>query len=164
VVILALVLTTALVHLDKAIMLSSAMGHHAVPPPGTHAGAAGSHGGAAGRVPLALPLPLPVLFFLNFLGYIVLGAALYAPLPLLRRYQRLIRWLLIAYTAVTILAYIAIVGEAPNALGAFDKAIELALIVFLLIEDRYLQVTRGQAARGQAARGGAAPGRVVAGR
>jgi hypothetical protein len=145
VAIIALIVITAVVHLDKAITLSSAMAHHPAPPPGSRPG------GAPGRAPLPLPLPLPVLFFLNFLGYIVLGAALYAPLPLLRRYQRLIRWLLIAYTAVTILAYFAIVGEAPNALGGFDKAIEIALIALLLIEDRFVQVTQTQGARGQAA-------------
>jgi hypothetical protein len=90
-----------------------------------------------------LPLPLPVLFSLNFLGYLVLVAALYLPLPLLRHHRRALRWTLVAFTALTIVAYFAIVGGISNPLGEFDKAIELALIAFLFIEDRYLQVTRG---------------------
>jgi hypothetical protein len=88
---------------------------------------------------------LPVLFFLNFLGYIVLVAALYLPVPILRRNQNVTRWLLIAFAVVTIWGYFAIVGEAPNALGAFDKAVEIALIVFLLFEAYYVWATSRQA-------------------
>ena len=100
----------------------------------------------SGRVPTghgpSLPLPLPVLFFLNFLGYAVLIAALYLPVPVLQRYRPITRWVLIAFAAVTIWGYFAIVGEAPNALGAFDKAVELALILFLLIEAFYVRAIR----------------------
>lgn len=159
VVIIVLAIVTALVHLDKALMLGFPFGHpaglplgapsggHAPAPGGASGGAHGAApGGARGGRPsgpgLALPLPLPVLFFLNFLGYIVLIAALYLPLPFLQRYHAVIRWLLIAFAVVTILGYFAIVGEAPNALGAFDKAVELALIVFLLIDAYYAHVSR----------------------
>ncbi len=79
-------------------------------------------------------LPLPVLFYLNFLGYLVLITVLY--LPLLRRYQRAIRWILIAYTATTILAWYLISHASPNLLAYIDKPIEVALILLLLIEDR----------------------------
>lgn len=152
IVIIILAVTTALVHLDKALMLGFPFSHPggmpAGAPPASHGGAPGATpGGGVGRrpsgPPLALPLPLPVLFFLNFLGYIVLIAAHYLPLPVLQRYRSVTRWLLIAFAAVTILGYFAIVGEAPNALGAFDKAVEFALILFLLIEAWYVRVARG---------------------
>jgi uncharacterized membrane protein len=86
-------------------------------------------------------LPLPVLFYLNFVGYLVLVTALY--LPLLRRYQRIIRWLLIVYTAITILAWFLITNARPNLLAYIDKPIEVALILLLLIEDRRARQARG---------------------
>jgi hypothetical protein len=76
---------------------------------------------------------LPLLFFLNFIGYIVLGVALY--LPFLQQFQRIIRWLLIVFTAVTIIAYFMVLGLSPNTLGLVDKAIEVVLVILLLIED-----------------------------
>ena len=90
---------------------------------------------------MLLPLPLPVLFYLNFLGYIVLVTALY--LPPLRRYQRVIRWILIAYTAITIIAWFLITNTAPNLLAYIDKPIEVALIILLLIEDRRARLSQG---------------------
>ncbi len=80
-----------------------------------------------------LPLPLPVLFFLNFFGYITLAVALY--LPLLQRYQRVIRWILIMYTLVTIILWFLINGSHPNQLAYIDKPAEVTLIILLLIED-----------------------------
>jgi len=152
VVIILLALGTAVVHLDKALSLHvfdlqlgwlpGAMpsgprpggGHPAGPPRG-------------GMMPL--PLPLSVLFLLNFVGYVVLIVALYVPLPRLaryqRRYHRLIRWALIVFAAVTIYGYFAIVGGSPNPLGELDKALEIGLIVFLVLEDRYTQVATRQA-------------------
>lgn len=72
------------------------------------------------------------MFILNGIGYIALLTALY--LPQLRGQRKLIRWVLIAYTAVTVLAWVAI-GER-NAIGWIDKIIEVALIVLLYIEGR----------------------------
>lgn len=164
--ILVLAIFTALVHLDKALTLGFPFGH----PIGIQfgggmpAGGAGAHGAAPGGMPApgggtgrppagrgpSLPLPLPVLFFLNFLGYIVLAAALYLPVPVLQRYRFITRWLLIAFAAATIWGYVAIVGEVPNALGAFDKAAEISLILFLLIEAYYLRVTGSQASDSRA--------------
>ena len=84
-----------------------------------------------------LPVPLSTLFYLNFVGYIVLVTALY--LPFLRRYQAMIRWLLIAFAALTILAYFLIAGTMLNPLGYADKAVEVALIVLLLIEGWHMR-------------------------
>jgi hypothetical protein len=87
-----------------------------------------------------LPLPLPVLFYLNFIGYIVLIAALYLPALLqfqpLLRYQRVFRWLLIVYAAVTIGLWFLITGAHFTILAYIDKPIEVALIVLLLVDDR----------------------------
>ncbi len=55
-----------------------------------------------------LPLPMSTLFLLNGIGYLVLGAALY--LPALRRYQPIVRWLLIIFAAVTVVMYFMIAG------------------------------------------------------
>jgi hypothetical protein len=80
---------------------------------------------------LAIPMTL-VMFYLNGLGYLALVAALY--LPQFAAYRRYTRWALMAYTAVTILGWVAI-GER-TAIGYVDKAIEVALIVLLWLEHR----------------------------
>jgi len=105
-----LVAVTALVHLFLGVVLMS-------------------QGGAMiGRI-------LAGLFLCNFGGYVVLNAALY--LPVLRRFQRVTRALLIGYAAVTIVAYFAIdQGNALNPIGLFDKAVEAALIALLVIDGR----------------------------
>lgn len=72
------------------------------------------------------------MFILNGVGYLVLVAALY--LPQLNRYHVWIRWALILYTAVTVIAW-ALIGER-NLIGFVDKAIEVALIILLFIEGR----------------------------
>src|SRR5690349_17547760 len=128
--ILILAVVTALVHLNRGITTSSFAG----PPPGPPSGHSAGPPPGGPSILMLLPLPLPVLFYLNFLGYIVLAAALY--LPPLRRYQRVIRWTLIVYTAITILAWFLITGAHPNLLAYIDKPVEVALIILLLIEDQ----------------------------
>jgi hypothetical protein len=91
---------------------------------------AGASSGLMGLVKSNMAL----LFALNFVGYIVLVIALY--LPQLKRFQRIIRWALIVFTAITIIAYFAIVGLSDNTTGYIDKAAEIVLIVLLLLEDR----------------------------
>ena len=78
------------------------------------------------------------LFYLNFLGYIVLLVALY--LPQLVQWRTLLRWALIAFTAVTILAYFYFAGLRPNPVGLIDKLIEVVLIVLLFMEGRASRV------------------------
>ena len=72
------------------------------------------------------------MFYLNGIGYLALVTALY--LPRFERQRGLIRWALIAYTAATIIAWVA-VGER-NTIGYADKAIEVVLIVLLIIDGR----------------------------
>jgi hypothetical protein len=143
--IIILAVVTALVHLDRGLMTSVLASHLAGHFPGPRGGHFAGH--PAGPPPggssilMLLPIPLPVLFYLNFIGYIVLVTALY--LPLLRRYQRIIRSILIAYTAITIIAWFLITNASPNPLAYFDKPIEVALIILLLIEDRQARLARG---------------------
>jgi hypothetical protein len=144
--IIILAVATALIHLQLGVSMGSIAGHaggaaggHAGGPGGAGgarpggAGGARPAGGGGSSIMSMLPVPLPVLFDLNFVGYIVLVVALY--LPMLRRFQRIIRWLLIAFTAVTIIAWFAITGGHANAWAYADKPIELLLIVLLLIEE-----------------------------
>ena len=141
--IIVLTVITAFIHLQRGL----GMGMMAGPPPGGFpAGAPGAGpggpppGGAPGGMPAgmglmqALPLPLPVLFILNGIGYLVLVAALY--LPALHRFQPLVRWALIAFTAVTVVLYFVMIGLAPNPIGIVDKVVEVALIALLLVEAR----------------------------
>jgi hypothetical protein len=92
-----------------------------------------------------LPIPLPMLFLLNAIGYLVLVAALY--MPALRQYQPVVRWLLILFAAVTIIMYLTIVGLRPNPIGLLTKAVEVALIVLLLIDGRRASSSYANTAR-----------------
>lgn len=74
------------------------------------------------------------LFVLNGLGYLALLMALYLPLAPLDRYRNMTRWVLIGYTALTIVLWI-IIG-ARTSIGYMDKLIEVALIVLLVLEVR----------------------------
>ena len=79
---------------------------------------------------------MAALFYANGAGYVVLPAALYLPHPALRRVRRVTRWALIGFTAVTVVAYFAMIQGHFDALGLADKAIEALLIALLVVEDR----------------------------
>jgi len=88
---------------------------------------------ATAIIHLALGLPNNfIMFTLNGLGYMGLLAALY--LPPFARMRKLIRWGLIAYTAVTVIAWVFI-GQR-SAIGYIDKVIEVLLITLLFLEGR----------------------------
>lgn len=137
--IILLAVATAVIHLYLGLGMGMGGGGHMAPPAGAHPtgagapprGGMGGPGGPGGLMSM-LPLPLPTLFILNFVGYIVLVAALY--LPFLQRFQTIIRWLLIAFAAVTVILWYVLVGSHPNTIGYADKAVEVVLIVLLLIE------------------------------
>ena len=78
--------------------------------------------------------PMRTLFILNGLGYLVLLAAYF--LPQLASYRGIVRWLLIAFTAVTLIGYFAVTGIKVDLLGWATKAIEIALIVLLWMDGR----------------------------
>ena len=76
------------------------------------------------------------LFVLNGLGYLALLAALYLPVPRLAPYHDLARWVLVGYTALTIVLWLVITGGMSAAIGYMDKVVEVLLIVMLLAEAR----------------------------
>jgi ABC-type transport system involved in cytochrome c biogenesis permease subunit len=87
-----------------------------------------SLGGAPGLTVMA------ALFYANFAGYVALAVALYH--PALRRFRRVTRWVLIGFTAITIVAYFVLAQGHIDAIGVADKLIEGLLIALLLVEDR----------------------------
>jgi len=149
--IIILVVITALIHLQRGIGMSVG-GFGGGPPGGAQGGPpGGAPGGPPGGAPggfnmfQLLPLPLPILFLINGIGYLVLISALY--LPVLARYQRLVRWLLIIFAAVTFVLYFLFNGFRLNPIAVVDKAAELTLIVLLLIEDRQAVRARTETAQ-----------------
>ena len=77
-------------------------------------------------------LPFAILFLLNGIGYIVLVAALY--MSRLQRFQMSVRWLLIGYTALTIVLWFFMKASHADWFDYSDKLIEAGLIALLLIE------------------------------
>lgn len=73
---------------------------------------------------------LDLLFTLNGIGFIVLLSAYF--LPQFASLRKLVRWALIAFTAVTIIAWVFF--GARELLGYVTKLIEAALIVALLLD------------------------------
>lgn len=83
------------------------------------------------------------IFILNGLGFIVLVVCLYL-VPQLANLRTFIRWGLLAYTAVTIVAYFSInqLGSLENGFGLLTKAVELILVVLLIVEQRNSHANR----------------------
>lgn len=88
--------------------------------------------------------PFPLLFLLNCIGYLVLVTALY--LPLLRSIQRFTRWVLIAYTAITIILWYVLARNHAGLLASIDKPAEGALLILLLVEGFWLHLHKGELA------------------
>jgi hypothetical protein len=132
--IIALAVVSGLVHLYRAILMFGLMGGGRMGRPPGGPGGGRPPGGGGPSLMSMLPVPLPVLFLLNFVGYIVLAIALY--LPALQRYQQIIRWVLIVYTAITVILWFLITGGHFDIVSYGDKIVEIALIVLLLIDSR----------------------------
>lgn len=122
-----LVGVTALVHLFLGVNMTMVL-----------MGSAADRAANGGTTMVAI---LAFLFLSNFGSYIVLATALY--IPVLRRFQRVIRVLLIGDAALTIVAYFMTHlmihmahASAVDPIGLFDKAVEVALIVLLVIDSR----------------------------
>lgn len=82
---------------------------------------------------ISLLFPDPV-FILNGLGYIALLAALYLPIPQLAPYRKLIRWLLIGYTVLTLVLWLAFGSRIL--IAYINKLNELLLLALLIWEAR----------------------------
>ncbi len=74
------------------------------------------------------------VFILNGLGYLALVAALYLPLPQLIEHRAKIRWLFMAYTALTVLLWVFMGARAT--IAYIDKLIEVVLIILLWIKSQ----------------------------
>jgi hypothetical protein len=83
----------------------------------------------SGGVPMGM---LPILWLLNGIGYLVLLATLY--LPSFAIIQPYVRWVLIAYTALTFVVWIVITHAAFDPFDYTDKLIEIVLVVLLVVE------------------------------
>jgi hypothetical protein len=100
---------------------------------------------ATAIIHLSLGLPDPAqfwMFILNGLGYLTLLVAFF--LPPLKQLHSLVRWVLILFAAVTIVAWV-LIGQ-KYWLGYTTKLIEVVLIVFLFMDMRQgssLQVKPG---------------------
>lgn len=83
-----------------------------------------------------MPSTPDAIFLLNGLGYLGLTAALYLPLGFLARWRSLVRWVLVGYTALTVLLWVFMVllPGTTTATGWIAKAIEVTLIVLLFLD------------------------------
>lgn len=75
-----------------------------------------------------------ILFTLNGLGYLAFIAAFFLRVPIVERYQHLVNWGFLLYTAVTLAAWVAI--GARTTLGFVNALDEVALIAFLWLHNR----------------------------
>ncbi len=75
-----------------------------------------------------------IIFILNGIGYLALVAALYF-LPQMAGQRSMVRWALLAFTAVTFVLYFVVNWpDIWGPMGIVDKLIELVLIILLLQE------------------------------
>lgn len=86
---------------------------------------------ATALIHLTLSFPDP-MFILNGLGYLGLTGALFLPLPVARDHRPLVRTILMGYTALTIILWVAIGMRTP--IGYAAKVIELGLIALLWMD------------------------------
>lgn len=79
------------------------------------------------------PQPPDPIFLLNGVGYLVLLVALYFPHPQLLAARKWLHWLLIAYTALTVILWVFF--GARTAVGYLDKVVEILLLCLLWLEN-----------------------------
>lgn len=87
---------------------------------------------ATAGIHFSLLFPDPI-FILNGLGFLTLLAAYFLPLPFAKDNRSLVKWAFMGYTAVTILAWVAI-GEKSwpaGMMGYLTKLIEVSLMALL---------------------------------
>ena len=78
---------------------------------------------------------------LNGFGYLALLAAYFLPVEFLQARHRLVWWVLVAYTLLTILLWVLMgdkqfVAGTSSAVGYYAKAAEVILLVFLWLDRR----------------------------
>ncbi|MCB9138364.1 MAG: hypothetical protein H6642_08465 [Caldilineaceae bacterium] len=87
---------------------------------------------ATALIHLALAPKAGSLFWLNGLGYLGLLILLFFPSPALTPYRSIIRWALIVFTIVTIVAWVSFGTRSP--LAYLDKVIEVVLVGLLWLD------------------------------
>ena len=85
-------------------------------------------------VHLTLYFPDP-MFILNGLGYLGLLGALFLPIPFIKDYRGIWRWVLMGYAALTFVLYFVMGGE-PTVHAYSAKAAEAVLILLLFLDSR----------------------------
>lgn len=95
-----------------------------------------------------------IMFTLNGLGYLGLLAAYFLPIPFLQERHNLVWWVLVGYTALTILLWVIMgdknfVAGTSSATGYYAKVAELFLLGFLFADRPSSQpmATRNQLSR-----------------
>lgn len=77
------------------------------------------------------------LFLGNVIGFVVLPAALYSPIPLVERFRRVVRTMLIAQATASVASflyvYLVVLGISFDRVGLVAKAAEILVIVLLTI-------------------------------
>lgn len=87
-----------------------------------------------GARPFALPVPLNVLFLLNFIGEVVLVLLFWFGPRWLGRKRWVVDVIMILYAAVTFVAWVIFGQPNPMGLGYLSKGLEIALIIALLVD------------------------------
>ncbi len=77
-----------------------------------------------------------ILFILNAIGYVVLLVALLRPFAFLQGQGRLVHYALMAFAAVTIIAWLVMNGDFTSLIGVVTKLDELLLIVVVWLHLR----------------------------
>lgn len=77
-----------------------------------------------------------IMFTLNGLGYLGLLGAYFLPIPFFQQRHNLVWWILVGYTALTIILWIIMgdktfVAGTSSATGYYAKAAEVLLLAFL---------------------------------
>ena len=78
------------------------------------------------------------LFLGNVIGFLILPAALYSPIPLVGRFRRAVRTALIAQATASVISflyvYLVILQTSFDRVGLVAKAAEILVIVLLTVE------------------------------
>lgn len=76
-----------------------------------------------------------VLFLLNAVGFVGLLGAYLLPWAFLDRFRQLARWVLVGYTALTIVLYVVMNGSL-SPIGVISKVAEVVLLFALMFDPK----------------------------
>lgn len=141
----ALALIDGVLHLSLDILLFGGNFFGRLgPPPGAAPNPQGPPPGARPGPPIPLPLPLNQMFFLNFVGYVVLVAVFWLVFRRLHRWPWWVDLPLIVYVLAVFLGWVDFGMPNPLGLGYLSKGIEIVLMIALLMHSRLLLRARAE--------------------